>query len=68
MLSVFWFYRSEQLELETSIMPPMGRRELLASRHIDVVAADAVNDIAFVITYNEFCRYVRSRNPRRPLL
>ncbi len=58
MASIFWYYRSDQLEVGDlcSLAPRIGRRELLASRHIDVISVDTVEDVAFVLTYHEFCR------------
>jgi hypothetical protein len=60
MASLIWYYRVDQLEADVDgVRPPLGgARELLASRHIDVVSVDTVEEIAFVLTYQEYCRYV----------
>lgn len=33
-------------------------KELLASRHIDCVSVDSIEDVAYVVTFNEYNRLV----------
>lgn len=59
MASVFWYYNVDQIEMDHSLIyPPIADRELFASRHLDVVPLDAVEESVFVITFNEFGRYM----------
>ncbi|VDM43750.1 unnamed protein product [Toxocara canis] len=59
MASVLWYYNREQIETDpASVIPPIADKELFASRHIDVVPLDTIEEIIFVITFNEFARYM----------
>uniref|UniRef100_A0A914Z3C8 Uncharacterized protein n=1 Tax=Panagrolaimus superbus TaxID=310955 RepID=A0A914Z3C8_9BILA len=33
-------------------------RELLASKHTDTISCDSIQSHAFVLTFNEYCRYI----------
>uniref|UniRef100_A0A914RHP6 Uncharacterized protein n=1 Tax=Parascaris equorum TaxID=6256 RepID=A0A914RHP6_PAREQ len=57
MASVLWYYNAEQIETDpATVSPPIADKELFASRHIDVVPLDTIEEIIFVITFNEFAR------------
>lgn len=57
-MSLFWYYRPEHTE--------QGRQdndagdEVFASRHKDHNSVACIEDKCFVLTYNEYCRLVRS--------
>lgn len=65
MATVLWYYSPKQVQVENA-SPPIAARELLASRHIDVISLDSVDEIIRVLTYNEYARLVWffSRNLR----
>lgn len=56
MMSLFWYYRPEHTE--------QGRQgndavdEVFASRHKDHNSVACIEDKCYVITYNEYCRWV----------
>lgn len=60
--SLAWYYWPEQAEVTTiedmDIFDKAHPKELLASRHIDCVSVDSIEDVAYVITLNEYKRYV----------
>jgi hypothetical protein len=61
-VSLAWYYWPEQAEV-TSIedkftFQTAHPKELLASRHIDCVSVDSIEDLAYVVTLNEYNRYV----------
>lgn len=57
MVTVLWFYTQEQIDTSKgSLNIKMQEKELLSSRHIDTVNVDCVEGIAFVLTFNEYCR------------
>lgn len=59
MATVFWYYTSEQVEMDKKVVdPPISKKELLASRHIDVIPIDTIQEVVYVLTFNEFNRYV----------
>lgn len=59
MATVFWYYTNEQVEIDKKIIePPISSRELLASRHIDVIPIDTIQEVVYVLTVNEYNRYV----------
>ena len=55
-MSLLWYYRPEHLDC--------GRRpcdqpdEIYASRHRDHTSVACIEDKCYVMTYNEYCRYV----------
>ncbi|VDK78972.1 unnamed protein product [Litomosoides sigmodontis] len=64
--SVLWYYTPTQVK--SSLVPPVFERELLASKHMDVIALDAVDEIVWVLTYNEYGRFMaETRNDAYPL-
>ncbi|CAG9538565.1 unnamed protein product [Cercopithifilaria johnstoni] len=64
--SVLWYYTPTQVR--SSLVPPVFERELLASKHMDVIALDAVDEIIWVLTYNEYGRFMaETRNDAYPL-
>ncbi|VDD90438.1 unnamed protein product [Enterobius vermicularis] len=59
MATLFWYYTNEQVEVDkNSINPPISPRELLASRHIDAIPVDTIQEVVYVLTVNEYNRYV----------
>ncbi|VDK38493.1 unnamed protein product [Anisakis simplex] len=57
MASVLWYYNRDQIETDPALInPPIAEKELFASRHIDVVPLDTIEEIIFVITFNEYAR------------
>ena len=59
MANVLWYYTREQIDsIKNPLLIPLHEKELLASRHIDSVACDAIESVAFVLTFSEYCRYV----------
>lgn len=57
MASVLWYYTREQIEMtKNQIVDPLHEKELLASKHIDHIACDTIESMAFVLTFNEYCR------------
>lgn len=55
-MSLFWYYRPEHTE--------QGRQEndasdeVFASRHKDHNSVACIEDKCYVLTYNEYCRFV----------
>ncbi|VDK55279.1 unnamed protein product [Gongylonema pulchrum] len=62
--TVLWYYSPRQVKIENP-SPPIASRELFASRHIDLVQLDTVDEIVFVLTYNEYARFVLSPIDRK---
>uniref|UniRef100_A0A914C6L0 BAH domain-containing protein n=2 Tax=Acrobeloides nanus TaxID=290746 RepID=A0A914C6L0_9BILA len=59
MANVLWYYTREQIDsIKNPLLIPLHEKELLASRHIDSVACDAIESVAFVLTFSEYCRYI----------
>lgn len=57
MATVLWFYTQVQVDTSKGLrVDEMHEKELLASRHIDTVNADCIESLAFVLTFNEYCR------------
>lgn len=59
MMSLFWYYRPEHTE--------QGRQdndandEVFASRHKDHNSVACIEDKCYVLTYNEYCRWVEKK-------
>jgi hypothetical protein len=57
MMSLLWYYRPEHTD--------GGRRasdlddDIFASRHRDVCSVECIEDKCYVLTFNEYCRFVR---------
>ncbi|CAD5224610.1 unnamed protein product [Bursaphelenchus okinawaensis] len=51
---VMWYYTQQQIPDEISLM----HNELLASKHIDVINVDSIEEHAFVLSYSEYCRFI----------
>ncbi|KAI6186718.1 Bromo adjacent-like proteiny domain-containing 1 protein [Aphelenchoides besseyi] len=68
---VFWYYSPTQVS--DDISKNMHEKELLASKHCDVINVDAIEEHAFVLSYSEYCRFVAETRidemppERRPL-
>jgi len=54
--TLFWFYSQTQLYPKTQIWE-MDNKELLASKHLDTVNVDSIESVAYVLTFNEYCRF-----------
>ncbi|KAH7660490.1 bromo adjacent (BAH) domain-containing protein [Aphelenchoides avenae] len=65
MASILWYYTPAQLDprctksLDDCALRSfqVQEKELLASRHVDNVAVDAIESVAYVLTFNQYCRY-----------
>ena len=57
MMSLLWFYRPEHTEFGRQ--PGDCKDELFASKHRDFTSVACIEDKCFVMTFNEYCRYVR---------
>lgn len=56
MMGVFWYYRQHHSEGE-----PVSKylsNEVFASRHRDIIPVACIEDRCYVLTFNEFCRFV----------
>lgn len=59
MATVLWFYTQKQLDTSKGLSTlEMHEKELFASRHLDTVNVDCIESLAFVLTVNEFCRFL----------
>lgn len=56
MVTLLWFYTHQQTEVFKNTENKQ-KNELFASTHIDTVNADCIEGLAFVLTFNEYCRY-----------
>lgn len=66
--SVLWYYTPMQVKADNSLIPPVFERELLASKHMDIIPLDTVDEIVWVLTYNEYGRFMaETRNDTYPL-
>ncbi|VDM96303.1 unnamed protein product [Onchocerca ochengi] len=66
--SVLWYYTPMQVKADNSLVPPVFERELLASKHMDIIPLDTVDEIVWVLTYNEYGRFMaETRNDTYPL-
>jgi hypothetical protein len=54
-LANFRYYTQAQVDSKDILL---HEKELLASKHCDVINADSIEEHAFVLTYNEYCRFV----------
>jgi len=54
--SLMWFYWPEQTELDGQEL--WHSKEIFASRHLDNVPVDSIQDVAYVLTFNEYNRYI----------
>lgn len=54
--SVLWYYTPMQVKTDNPLTPPVFERELLASKHMDIIPLDTVDEIIWVLTYNEYSR------------
>ena len=68
MMSVLWYYRPEHTELEKLPSDMFTSNELFASRHRDSTNVACIDDKCYVLTYNEYCRFLSKlfiSKPRR---
>ncbi|VDO50895.1 unnamed protein product, partial [Onchocerca flexuosa] len=47
--SVLWYYTPMQVKADSSLVPPVFERELLASKHMDIIPLDTVDEIVWVL-------------------
>lgn len=72
LLSLLWFYTIAQLPSRPPNVHLLDQHELFASQHLDCINADSVQDLVYVLSYSEYCRYhaqiavVRMPSERRP--
>lgn len=59
MMSLLWYYRPEHTDLEYYSNQLCA--EIFASKHRDTNSVACIDDKCYVLTYNEFCRYRRSK-------
>lgn len=59
MVSLLWYYRPEHTD--QGRQPSDQQDEIFASRHKDINSVACIEDKCFVLTYNEYCRYVLSK-------
>lgn len=56
MVSLVWYYRPEHTE--RGRQPADAPDEVFASRHRDANSVACIEDKCYVLTFNEYCRYV----------
>ena len=56
MMSLLWYYRPEHTE--AGRRPPDLDDEIFASKHRDVCSVACIEDKCYVLTFNEYCRYI----------
>lgn len=56
MMSLFWYYRPEHTEHDAKSSE--SPYELYASKHKDVNSVACIEDKCYVLTFNEYCRFV----------
>lgn len=56
MISLLWYYRPEHTE--QGRQPCDETDEVFASRHKDTNSVACIEDKCYVLTFNEYCRYV----------
>lgn len=59
MLSLLWYYRPEHTD--RGRRPEDNVDEIFASRHKDINSVACIEDRCFVLTFNEYCRYLSCR-------
>jgi len=57
MMSLLWFYRPEHTDIGRQ--PGDCDDEVFASKHRDFTSVACIEDKCFVMTFNEYCRYMR---------
>ena len=57
MMNVFWYYRPEHTETDRLLTPTIPA-EVFASKHRDVIPVACIEDRCYVLTFNEYCRWV----------
>jgi len=66
-INLFWYYTPTDAKIirkksksakETETVPEFHERELLASKHVDVVPVEAIECHAYVLTFSEYNRFV----------
>uniref|UniRef100_A0A915PH50 BAH domain-containing protein n=1 Tax=Setaria digitata TaxID=48799 RepID=A0A915PH50_9BILA len=66
--SILWYYTPMQVKVDNTLIPPIFERELFASKHMDIIPLDTVDEIVWVLTYNEYGRFMaETRNDAYPL-
>ena len=65
MMSLLWYYRPEHTDLE--YYSNQMSSEIFASKHRDINSVACIDDKCYVLTYNEFCRFRRSKLEKHSL-
>ena len=60
MMSLLWYYRPS--DIKNYQQPTYVDDEIFASRHLDVCSVACIEDKCYVLTFNEYCRFVRTQN------
>lgn len=66
MMSLFWYYRPEHTE--QGRQPTDCSDEVFASKHLDHNSVACIEDKCYVLTFNEYCRYVSMFVSESPVL
>ncbi len=56
MIELLWYYQPHQSAL--NFLDRFENQELFASKHYDVIDANCIEEKCYVLTFNEYCRYV----------
>jgi hypothetical protein len=56
MMEILWYYKPHQSALKN--VEQFEKEEVFASKHYDVIDVDCIDDKCYVMTFNEFCRFV----------
>lgn len=56
MMSLLWYYRPEHTE--SGRQPHNIDCEVFASKHRDINSVACIEEKCYVLTFNEYCRYV----------
>lgn len=56
MVSLLWYYRPEHTDHGRK--PDDMEDEIFASKHKDINSVACIEDKCYVLTFNEYCRYV----------
>lgn len=62
MMSLLWYYRPEHTEQGRT--PADQPDEVFASRHKDSNSVACIDDKCYVLTFHEYCRYVKNNSAR----
>uniref|UniRef100_A0A1I7YUP9 BAH domain-containing protein n=1 Tax=Steinernema glaseri TaxID=37863 RepID=A0A1I7YUP9_9BILA len=66
-INLFWYYSPEDANItgkkrsrdeKEAVLPQFHERELLASKHVDVVPVEAIEGRAYVLSFSEYNRFI----------